>query len=444
MDLSNLSAVFGNSAFTVVVFIIALSIIVTVHEYGHYIVGKWCGIKADVFSLGFGKPLVQRTAKDGTVWQIAAIPLGGYVKFAGDANAASAPDAHAVDGMAPDEARHTMPGAPLWARTLTVAAGPVFNFIFSALVFAGLSLSTGQVKDTLEIAQVKPVPFEVGLQSGDTIVAIGGVAVPELSQMGTFIETLPRTAQMDYTVERGGAQVVVTGPHPFPVIVGGITPKSAARDARLDVGDVITTIDGVTLNSFYELRDAVAAAEGREMTLTVWRDGETFDSTMTARRRDIPADDGGFETRWLIGIYGSTLYTQATDPVGIGEALVHGVEGVWSVITGSLSGLYNMVERNISACNLTGAVGMAGAVSTMASQGIDSYISVIAFLSTAIGLINLFPIPVLDGGHLVFYAYEAVRGKPLPDRAVGIMMGLGLVVVLFFMSMGLAADFLCK
>ncbi|WP_417269855.1 RIP metalloprotease RseP [Celeribacter sp.] len=443
MDLSNLSAIFGNSAFTVVVFIVALSIIVTVHEYGHYIVGKWCGIKADVFSLGFGKPLLQRTAKDGTVWQVAAIPLGGYVKFAGDANAASAPDPHAVDGMAPEDARHTMPGAPLWARTLTVAAGPMFNFIFSAIVFAGLLLSTGQVKDTLEIADVKPVPFEVGLQSGDTIVAIAGKPVPELSQMGDFIETLPRTAQMDYTVERDGTELTVTGPHPFPVIVGGITPKSAARDARLQVGDVITKVDDVTLNSFYELRDVVAAAEGNEMTLTVWRNGETFESAMTARRRDIPADGGGFETRWLIGIYGSTLYTPATDPVGIGSALWGGVEGVWSVITGSLSGLYNMIVRNISACNLTGAVGMAGAVGTMASQGIDSYINVIAFLSTAIGLINLFPIPVLDGGHLVFYAAEAVRGKPLPDRAVGIMMTIGLVIVLFFMTMGLVSDFFC-
>ncbi|WP_417258771.1 RIP metalloprotease RseP [Celeribacter sp.] len=443
MDLSNLSAIFGNSAFTVVVFIVALSIIVTVHEYGHYIVGKWCGIKADVFSLGFGKPLLQRTAKDGTVWQVAAIPLGGYVKFAGDANAASAPDPHAVDGMAPEDARHTMPGAPLWARTLTVAAGPMFNFIFSAIVFAGLLLSTGQVKDTLEIAEVKPVPFEVGLQSGDTIVAIAGMPVPELSQMGDFIETLPRAAQMDYTVERDGTELTVTGPHPFPVIVGGITPKSAARDARLQVGDVITKVDDVTLNSFYELRDVVAAAEGNEMTLTVWRDGETFESAMTARRRDIPADGGGFETRWLIGIYGSTLYTPATDPVGIGSALWGGVEGVWSVITGSLSGLYNMIVRNISACNLTGAVGMAGAVGTMASQGIDSYINVIAFLSTAIGLINLFPIPVLDGGHLVFYAAEAVRGKPLPDRAVGIMMTIGLVIVLFFMTMGLVSDFFC-
>ncbi|WP_417242745.1 RIP metalloprotease RseP [Celeribacter sp.] len=443
MDLSNLSAIFGNSAFTVVVFIVALSIIVTVHEYGHYIVGKWCGIKADVFSLGFGKPLLQRTAKDGTVWQLAAIPLGGYVKFAGDANAASAPDPHAVDGMAPEEARHTMPGAPLWARTLTVAAGPMFNFIFSAIVFAGLLLSTGQVKETLEIDEVKPVPFEVGLQSGDTIVAIAGTPVPELAKMGDFIETLPRSGQMEYTVDRDGTQVTVTGPHPFPVIVGGITPKSAARDARLQVGDVITTVDDVTLNSFYELRDAVAAAQGKEMTLTVWRDGETFESTMTARRRDIPADGGGFETRWLIGIYGATLYTPATDPVGVGEAAWGGVKGVWSVITGSLSGLYNMVVRNISACNLTGAVGMAGAVSTMASQGIDSYINVIAFLSTAIGLINLFPIPVLDGGHLVFYAAEAIRGKPLPDRAVGIMMGFGLVFVLFFMTMGLVSDFFC-
>ncbi|WP_417248845.1 RIP metalloprotease RseP [Celeribacter sp.] len=444
MDFSALTSSFGSGLFGTVVVILALSVIVTVHEYGHYIVGRWCGIKADVFSLGFGKPLYQRTDKHGTLWQVAAIPLGGYVKFAGDANAASAPDAHAVEGLAPEEARHTMPGAPLWARTLTVAAGPMFNFIFSALVFAGMVLWFGQAKADLEIASVKSVPYEVALQEGDTILAIGGVPLTEEGERMGFVETLPRTGMVDYLVERDGQEITVTAPHPMPVIVDTVSPKSAARDARLQGGDVITHADGEALPTFYDLQEVVEQSDGAAITLTVWRDGESFETELTPRRRDIPLVDGGYETRWLIGIVGGLLFNVATEPVGIGEALSIGVQGVWSVITQSLAGLYNMIVGTISTCNLSGAVGMAGAVTTMASQGIDRYIEIIAVISTAIGLINLFPIPVLDGGHLVFYAYEAVRGKPLPDRAVGVMMTIGLAVIMSFMLFGLAADFLCK
>lgn len=443
MDFSALTSSFGFGLFGTIVVILALSVIVTVHEYGHYIVGRWCGIRADVFSLGFGKPLYQRTDKRGTVWQVAILPLGGYVKFAGDANAASAPDAHAVEGMDPEDARHTMPGAPLWARTLTVAAGPMFNFIFSAIVFAGLVLWLGQAKPDLEVAAVKPVPYEVGLEAGDRILSIGGVELPPVGAREGFIDRLPRQSTLDYVVDRGGETVTVSGPHPLPVIVGTVTPKSAARDARLQVGDVITHVDGVRLNTFYDLQDIVQQARGSALSLDVWRDGETFQTELKPRRRDVPAEDGGFETRWLIGIYGAPLYDVATEAVGIGEALMIGVKGVWQVITQSLSGLYHMIVGTISTCNLSGAAGMAGAVTTMASQGIDRYIEIIAVISTAIGLINLFPIPVLDGGHLVFYAYEAVRGKPLPDRAVGVMMTIGLAVILSFMVLGLAADFLC-
>ena len=443
MDASTLTSGLGLGIFGTVVVILALSVIVVVHEYGHYIVGRWSGIHADVFSLGFGKPLWQRTDKRGTVWQVAALPLGGYVKFAGDANAASAPDSHAVEGMSAEDARHTMPGAPLWARTATVAAGPLFNFIFTALVFAALILATGRLGESFTVAGIKPTPFTVELQAGDEILAIAGEEVPTTEGLGTFIEALPRAALLDYTVRRDGAEITVSAPHPFPVIVGGISPKSAARAARLEVGDVITHADGVPLNAFFELQDIVQQAGATPVALTVWRDGTSFETSLSARARDVPREEGGYETRWLIGVTGSYLFSPGTEAVGLGEALLFGVEGVWAVITQSLSGLYHMIVGNISTCNMSGAAGMAGAVTTMASQGIERYIEIIAVISTAIGLINLFPIPVLDGGHLVFYAYEAVRGKPLPDRAVGIMMTFGLGIIAAMMLLGLASDFFC-
>ncbi|WP_460273849.1 RIP metalloprotease RseP [Celeribacter sp. ULVN23_4] len=446
--MSTLLSDLGGGAFTLIFFIVALSIIVTVHEYGHYIVGRWSGIKADVFSLGFGKPLWQRTDKRGTVWQIAALPFGGYVKFAGDANAASAPDAHAVEGLNPEEARHTMPGAPLWARTATVAAGPMFNFVFSFLVFTVFILMSGKAADRLVVDEIRPVPYEVGLMSGDEILAIDGDDVTETTDLGEIVENLPRDARVTYTVRRDGQEIQVEGPYPYPVIVAGISPKSAARDAGLKTGDVITELDGEAVNTFWDLQDYVTGHEGAAMTLTIWRPddagGETFETTLEPRRRDLPSEGGGFETRWLIGISGGLLFTVGTEPVGLGEAMSAGISAVWQIITMSLSGLGHMITGAISACNISGPVGIAEVVSTSASDGASSFLWTVAMLSTAIGLMNLFPIPVLDGGHLVFYAYEAVRGKPLPDRAVGVMMTFGMIVIMGFMVLGLSSDLFCK
>lgn len=438
----------GGGAFTLIFFIVALSIIVTVHEYGHYIVGRWSGIRADVFSLGFGKPLWQRTDKRGTVWQIAALPFGGYVKFAGDANAASAPDAHAVEGLSAEEARHTMPGAPLWARTATVIAGPMFNFVFSFLVFTIFILVSGKAADRLVVDEIRPVPFEVGLMSGDEVLAIDGDDVTETMDLGAIVENLPRDARVTYTVRRDGQEMQVEGPYPYPVIVAGISPKSAAREAGLKTGDVITELDGEAVNTFWDLQDYVTGHDGAAMTLTIWRPddagGETFETTLEPRRRDLPAEGGGFETRWLIGISGGLLFTVGTEPVGLGEAMSAGMSAVWQIITMSLSGLGHMITGAISACNISGPVGIAEVVSTSASDGASSFLWTVAMLSTAIGLMNLFPIPVLDGGHLVFYAYEAVRGKPLPDRAVGVMMTFGMIVIMGFMVLGLSSDLFCK
>ena len=147
MDFAGLIPGFGSFAFTIIAFIVALSIIVAIHEYGHYIVGRWTGIKADVFSIGFGPILYSKMDRHGTRWQVAALPFGGFVKFRGDANAASGKDADAMDGLSDEDRRSTMHGAPLWARTLTVAAGPVFNFVLSFLVFAALLFVRGVASD---------------------------------------------------------------------------------------------------------------------------------------------------------------------------------------------------------------------------------------------------------------------------------------------------------
>lgn len=444
MDLVGLIPSFGNVLYTIAAFVVALSVIVAIHEYGHYIVGRWSGIKAEIFSVGFGPVLFRRTDRHGTQWQIAALPFGGYVKFFGDSNAASAPDTDLVSGLTPDERRMTIQGAPLWARAATVAAGPIFNFALSILVFASMILIQGVAKEPLTIDSLRPMPFErVELQPGDEIVEIEGTPAPPLEDLIEFIDTLPVGQLINYTVRRDGQIVDVKAPHPMPPLVVGVQPQSAAMDINLEVGDVITSVGGSEIQTFEELRTKVGESEGAPLDLKVWRDGEMLDFTLTPRRVDLPKEDGGFETRWLIGISGGILFEAQTETPGIVRALSGGVDQTFYIIRSSLSALYHIAAGAISTCNLQGPVGIAQTSGDAASQGLSSFIWFIAVLSTAVGLINLFPIPVLDGGHLVFHAFEAVTGRPPSDRAMRVLMSVGLVVLLSFMGFALTNDFFC-
>jgi regulator of sigma E protease len=449
LDIFALIPQFGGLIWTIAAFVLALSVIVAIHEYGHYIVGRWSGIHADVFSLGFGPVLYARMDKRGTRWQIAALPFGGYVKFAGDANAASGKDVDAMKAAQadPKRLRATMHGAPLWARTATVAAGPVFNFALSIAVFALVLLSGGVSRDPLTVGDLRPLPVDArGLQSGDEIRAINGVAIPSTEDdeaYAAFIDALPLQPVLDYTVLREGAEQTVSGAYLLPPLVASLSPQSAAMSAGLEVGDVITGIDGTPIFAFDQLKDAVEGGGGAALALDVWRKGETLGITLAPKRVDEPQPEGGFMTQWRIGIAGGLAFEPATEAPGVGEALMGGVKQTWRIITGSLSGLGHMITGAISTCNLSGPIGIAQVSGAMASQGAESFIWFIAVLSTAVGLLNLFPVPALDGGHLVFYAYEAVSGKPPSDRALRILMTFGLATVLTLMLFALGNDLFC-
>ncbi|MGB3244012.1 MAG: RIP metalloprotease RseP [Sulfitobacter sp.] len=449
MDILGLIPQFGSLIWIIVAFVVALSVIVAIHEYGHYIVGRWTGIKADVFSLGFGPVLWSRPDKHGTRWQIAALPFGGYVKFAGDANAASGKDEAAMAEVAdnPEALRHTMHGAPLWARSLTVAAGPVFNFIFSILVFFAIAMTSGVEKEPLTVGEMRALPnFESGLQSGDEIIAVAGVPVPDFTTAqirDDFFDSLPKQRTLEYDVIRDGQEQTVSGPFWRTPYISLIQPLSAAYSAGLETGDVITAIDGVEIFDFEQIRTAVEGSGGATVALKVWRGGETLDFNLTPKITDQPQDDGSYERKYLIGIGGGRPFEAATERPGVGEALWGGATSTWRIIETSLSGLKQMIVGNISTCNLSGPLGIAKTSGAMASQGAQSFVFFIAFLSTAVGLLNLFPIPALDGGHLVFYAYEAVSGKPPSDGALRILMSIGLAMVLTLMVFALGTDIFC-
>ncbi|MEO3414239.1 RIP metalloprotease RseP [Roseovarius sp. CAU 1744] len=448
MDITTLIPQFGSLFTTILAFVVALSVIVAIHEYGHYIVGRWSGIKAEVFSLGFGPVLFSRVDKHGTRWQFALLPFGGYVKFLGDANAASAnTDSSAVQEMTPEMRRQTMIGAPLWARSATVAAGPVFNFILSIVVFAGLIMFQGRVADPLVVGEVSPLPGEgYTLQPGDQLLAIEDVAVPDLDETGAFddfINALPISSSLTYSVVRDGQEVDVTGPYPMPPRAVNISPQSAAYNIDMRQGDVITAVDGQPISAFSELKDIVETSDGRALQLKVWREGEILDFALAPRRVDEPQPEGGFKTSWRIGISGGLAFEPATERLGLGDAVIGGVERTGQVIETSLSGLYHLIAGRISSCNISGPIGIAQVSGAMVRQGADSFILFIAFLSTAVGLLNLFPIPVLDGGHLVFYAYEAVAGRPPSDRALRLLMTIGLTLILAVMAFAIGTDLLC-
>ncbi len=445
VDLIGLIPSFGGLIYTLAAFVVALSVIVAVHEYGHYIVGRWCGIHAEVFSLGFGPRLLQRRDRRGTLWQVALLPLGGYVKFLGDADAASAtPDAGAVAGMDAATRRRTMAGAPLWARAATVAAGPLFNFALSIAVFAGIVMAQGQARAPLTIDSLKPMPGDVQeLRPGDTLLAIHGREVPDFERFDAFVAELPRAPVLDYTVLRDGAEQQVRGPFPYPPVVSGVSPQSAAMDAGLAEGDVILAVEGTRISTFEDLRSAVAVGEGAALDLGIWRDGEAFDVTLTPRATDMPAEGGGFETRYLIGVTGGLFFQPVTESPGPLRALGYGVTQTAFIVEQSLSGLWHMITGAISSCNLRGPIGIAETSGAAASQGVTSFIWFIAVLSTAVGLLNLFPIPVLDGGHLVFHAYEGIAGRPPSDRALRVLMAGGLALILTLMVFALTNDLFC-
>lgn len=444
MDILGLIPSFGGFIYTVLAFVVALSIIVAVHEYGHYIVGRWCGIHAEVFSLGFGPRLLTWRDKRGTLWQIAALPLGGYVKFLGDSDAASGRDQHAISGMDAGARRRTMHAAPLWARAATVAAGPLFNFALSILVFSAIVMVQGQARAPLTIAELKPMPEAVqGLQSGDQIMEIHGRNVPGFDTFSQFVAELPRAPQLDYTVLRNGSTRVVQGPFPYPPVVAGVTPQSAAMDAGLKEGDVIMTVDDTPISSFEDLRSAVVISDGEPMALSIWRDGDEFEVTLTPRSMDIPSPDGGFETRYLIGVSGGLFFVPETEFPGPLTALSLGASQTYQIVSQSLSGLYHMITGTISSCNLSGPLGIAETSGQAASQGVLSFIWFIAVLSTAVGLINLFPVPVLDGGHLLFHAYEGITGNPPSDGVLRVLMAGGLAMILSLMLFALSNDLFC-
>lgn len=328
-----------------VAFLAVLGPLVFVHEYGHYIVGRWCGVKADTFSIGFGRKVFGWTDKRGTEWKIGWLPLGGYVQFAGDRDAVSQPDAN-WQKLPEAERSHSFPAQPVWKRALIVLAGPVTNFLFAILIFAAFNMIYG----------------------------------------------VPTT----------------------PPVVGTVQAKSAADEAGLRPGDRIAAINGRTMETFDDIRIAVAFELGKPADLTIERGGAR--QNITLRPRIISETDrfGNKAERAIIGIQSGPPALASVGPLGAVQA---GATQTWDLVrmTGNILGQFVTGQRSVK--EMGGPLRIAKQSGEMATLGLASLIFFIAFISINLGFINLLPLPMLDGGHLLFYAYEAVRRRPASPQA---------------------------
>lgn len=328
-----------------VAFLAVLGPLVFVHEYGHYIVGRWCGVKADTFSIGFGRKIIGWTDKRGTEWKIGWLPLGGYVQFAGDRDAVSQPDAE-WQQLPAEQKSHTFPAQPVWKRALIVLAGPVTNFLFAILIFAAFNMTYG----------------------------------------------VPQT----------------------PAVVGGLQPQSAAQQAGLRIGDRIVSIDGRSVAKFDDIRSAVAFNLGKPANLQIARGGERVDIVLRPR---LVSQTDQFGNKGQIAVIGIQSGRPVYSPVGPLAAVQASAEQTWGLVrlTGNILSQFLTGQRSIK--EMGGPIKIAKQSGEMASLGLDDLIIFTAFISINLGFINLLPLPMLDGGHLLFYAYEAVRRRPAPLQA---------------------------
>ena len=436
---------FGNFVITVLAFVLCLSVIVFVHEFGHYFIGKISGIHAEVFSIGFGPVIISSYDKRGTKWQLAAFPLGGYVKFLGDKNPASSPDPEIDKRDEQNLLRKSMHGAPLWARFITVAAGPLFNFIFSGLIFFLIFMDQGMTKLPLTVDKTFDTPYEQKFEKGDVVRSVNGLKINnDLKKLNDQLGGVFANKPLTYVVERNGILITLENIIQNPPRISQVLPKSSAISAGLEKEDLILSLNSREIKNFNEIKDFVEASQGEGFNVEYWREGLVYETRLTPQIVDVPIETGGFERIYRVGIVSDYFpFQPAMTKQSISWAFLSSIKSIYLIMEGSVKGLYHIVFGNISSCNLSGPISIAETSGQMVKQGSLNYLWFIAVLSTAIGMINLFPIPVLDGGHLMFFTVEALIGRKPNQKIVNTFMALGFALLVGLMLFSVLNDFLC-
>jgi len=352
----------------IIPFLFVLTIVVFFHELGHFLVARWCGVAVKTFSIGFGPEIVGFNDRHGTRWRLSWIPLGGYVKFIDDENAASAGQ-RPLEGMTEEERKHSFQGKSLGARAAIVAAGPIANFLLAIVIFTAIF---------------------------------------------TFFGERSTAAKVDI-----------------------VNPGSAAEKAGFKPGDLVVKIDGTTIENFGQMQRIVGMSPNQELHFSVEREGKPVELTATPELKEITDNFGNKMRIGLLGIQRSASPEEWTvkrhNPV---EAFVAGVKECYFIVSRSISYLYGIASGREAADQLGGPIRIAQLSGQVATVGFIPLLNFAAIISVSIGLLNLFPIPMLDGGHLLFYGIEAIRGKPLSEytQEIGFRIGLAFVLMLMIFA----------
>jgi regulator of sigma E protease len=367
--LSHLHALGGGVVAYLIPFVFVLSLVVFFHELGHFLIARFCGVRILVFSIGFGPELVGFHDRHGTRWKIAAIPLGGYVKFFGDENAASAPDGTRLETMNDAERAQSFFFQPVRKRAAIVFAGPAANFLLAIMIFTAIFMLYG--KQTM-------------------------------------------SARVD-----------------------AVQPDSVAASAGFQPGDMVVAIDGRAIDNFADMQRVVGESAGDVLQITVERNGARLELRATPALKEVKDNFGNVHRLGILGISRSMAAEDLKfQPVAPPQAVLMGLQETWFVVDRTLSYIGGVIVGREAADQLGGPIRIAQISGQVATIGFVALIHLAAVLSVSIGLLNLFPIPLLDGGHLLFYSIEAMRGRPLSERAqeVGFRIGLAIVVMLMIFA----------
>ncbi len=422
-----------NLVLTLAPFLVAIVVVVIFHEFGHYFTARLCGLPVSEFSVGFGNPIWKRKDKNGTEWRFAPILLGGYVKIP-DLLTLPGPKSSFENKRYGPEANQTAVKIPVQKKFLTVAGGPLASFLLAIIVFAFVVTIQGFIKEPIVVKTVHNLPVnDFELQAGDEILTINDTPINNLFDLYTFGNQADPSDIFYYKVKRFQEELEVTGPYPTPPIIDSINLASPAEEAGLMAGDIILRVDDRAIGSGSDLAREVADSKGRMLDLAVFRDNQEITIKLAGEFQDIPIGDGEFEKRILIGVGLGLALEPDTYTPGPLDALWHGALRTLSVVISTLEAIPKLITNEISSCNIQGPIGIAKFSGAAASQGPIVFILFIGVLSAAIGVANLLPIPVLDGGHLVFYIYEMVSGKEANGkfRYYTYIFGLGLIISLF-------------
>lgn len=441
---------------TLVAFLVALGLLIFVHELGHYLVARLCGVKVLRFSIGFGRPLLRwHVGADRTEWMIAAIPLGGYVKMLDEREDPAAP-------IAPEDLPRAFSRKSLSQRSAVVIAGPLANFLLAVLLYAILGwIGVNEPVPIVDQPPAQSMAAEAGLQRGDRIVAVDDAEIRSWNDLRLkLLEPLVDQRSAQVRIERAGAREALSldlsglpedeAERDFlttlglrlaagKVVISNLTDGGAAQQAGLAPGDELVSVDGSPVGRATDLIDSVKASPDRALRVVVRRGDDEISLSVVPRAVAGEAEEQGR----TIGRIGAALQDKVrmeTVRYGPIESLQHGARQTWDMSVFTLRMLGRMVTGGLSLRNLSGPVTIADLAGQSARVGWFAYLNFLALISISLGVLNLLPVPVLDGGHLVYYAIEAVRGRPPSDRFVLITQKAGLALIVAMMAVAMFND----